>query len=316
MGALHAVLAKSEVAGTDVVGFASFVFGVLAVVLTYVRVTRERTRRILLAVFVVCLLEAIGLLASVPLWIRILAGAIALTVGIAIVLIRSRGEGAVDDAHAERLRQLLDAARTAVKNDDICQFPDTDARIFTSHFPQLDKQLTDWNRKADAYRAAKRALRQTVESKLLGLHADGPEYKSDTLIDGLCTITETRARENRGADTLPPIVGPEADQPIFTYAPMPNPRLMFTKTSGSGIVLTLDNKTAPADPYDAIMKKIQPIYELLRTLQSNEPRVLEWRLSALDKPRSSLERDIETTRKTEYYKPAKECPDCVGPAKS
>jgi Tetratricopeptide repeat len=53
MGALYAVLAKSEVAGTDAVGFTAFVFGVLAVVLTYVRVTRERTRRILLAVFVV-----------------------------------------------------------------------------------------------------------------------------------------------------------------------------------------------------------------------------------------------------------------------
>ncbi len=316
MEALHAVLAKSEVAGTDVIGFAAFVLAVLAVALTYVRVTRERSRRILLALFVVCLLEAMGLLVSVALWIRILTGAISLAIGTTIALIRSRSEGAVDDAHAGRLRQLLDAAGTAVKNDDICQFPDKDARIFASHFPPLDKQLTDWNQRVDAYRTAKRGLRQTVESRLRELHADGPEYKFDILIDGVCTIIETRAREGRGADTLPPIVGPESDKPIFAYVPMPSPRLLLTKTSGSDVVLTLDNETAPADPYDAIMGKAQPIYEVLCAFQSNEQRVLEWRLGELDKPRSSLEGTIKTTRKTTYYKPAQECPDCARPANS
>ena len=209
----------------------------------------ERWLRMGAAVCWIAAVEFLGLLIHVPVIARV-GAAVVLAIGYLVWEFLCRAdlpgpEDYVTKDHATKLKGLLEAAHHAIGHDSARTFDETAASTFSSHFPALEVQMAEWDRRAAAAAAARQSLRDTFDRELREIGADKPPYDLFVLLQGLSHITETRALRGRLREQLSPML--EGPQPVFrAFASQPVGVVSFDPSSGAaGNVATFEGDSYP-----------------------------------------------------------------------
>lgn len=114
MGALHLVVAKTEIAGMDPVAFLGILISLFALLLSLVTLTRG-VRRLFIVALGVALVEFVLLLVSMPIWVRVVIGLVLGAAGVGWIVRAYRREHGTDQQHTGRIHAVLDRVATALK---------------------------------------------------------------------------------------------------------------------------------------------------------------------------------------------------------
>jgi hypothetical protein len=254
-----------------------------------------------------------------PLWVRVVIGVVLFAAGGVWMVQARRKDHATSQEHTRQIHAVLDSVDTALGQGAPSNLGETDAAIIATHFPELARQVSEWDAAASAVATAKERLRTGVASELGKLRADEPPYQFDSIRDGLCAITEARTPDPAApAQPFPPMTRNEVnEESIFTFYWNDAARLVvleFNETAGAkGDVLRLQGSDYPGEAahrYDEDYGR--PIYNLLSDMQAwDATRSLLWKCKDLrDFARASLERDVKKERDKTYYRRARGCSGC------
>lgn len=311
MGALHLVVAETEIAGVDPVTFFGTGISLVALILSFIKLTLG-VRRLGIVAAGVALAEFVLLLVSMPIWVRVVIGVVLGAVGVAWMV---RAGRKVSPQQTERIHAVLDKVGTALKEGSPSNLDERDAAIFSSHFPKLAKQVKAWDKAVKAVAVSEQALRTSVESELRDLNADKAPYEFETIRDGLCAITEARtAHLAVSAEPFPPMLGNQGDKPIFDFYYNDTDRIVvlaFGEASGAtGDVVRFTSY--PDDAAEVGEQYGRPIYNFLIVMQTwNPTKVLNAKRQKLEKfAKADLAGAVKKERDRTYYRRAEGCPDC------
>ena len=318
MGAQNLVVVKDEIGGTDPYTYLGVLLSFIALLLSLL-VPARWVKRLLIVVFGIALLEFVLLIVPMPLWVRVVVGLVLFAAGVVWMVRANNKDHATNQQHTKQIHDVLDRVDTALKNDSPSNLGNSDATIIDKHFPGIAEQVKGWDDLAKDVADSKQALcdRDRVESELRALGADKPPYNFKIICDGLCAITEARTADRAAsAQQFPPMVGPESEKPIFTFACSDTARFVFLAfneaTGAKGDLLRLQGSSYPDDAAQFGEVYGKPIYDFLCKMQTwSSTKIHDLKRDKLEKfPKASLERAVKKKRRKTYYRRVQGCPDC------